>query len=541
MRKLILILLLFVSAVVNGQTPAGYIKANMRFKWTAGIFDSALHVPQYNGTPSGIRNGAWVGDGAVAVDTVNNLFYFRSSGAWHSTSSGSGWLLTGNSGTTSSNFIGTTDNQPLSFRVNNNWAGRIYTNGSVYLGDSAGVNDVQENESNVGIGRFALKNVTVGSGNVASGESALYNLTVGFGNVAGGLETLYNLTAGSYNTASGTQALHHLTTGSNNVGIGTSSGNNAKQKVDAKNQILIGAGTYGTRDSIAVIGANFMKETILRGNLIDSTLSAGAGTKAVRWNSSTGEFTYADTTVGGGGGGSPAGSNKQVQYNNSGSFGGAAGFEYQSGSSPNVTITGQNAAHVPLYVKGIGSTQTADLFRVMRYDDSAMFRIAANGSVTIGPAFDYVNAIHPPGHEFRYSNSGYTGGIKIRNHNSGSEVRLHTINNGLYITDNGGTAAPMTLGTRTNPADASTFIAALGVWTISAGRLGIGGTAHASAQLDASSTTKGFLPPRMTGTQAEAISSPAEGLMVYATDGSGSTITSKGWWGYDGSTWVKLN
>ena len=255
MRKLILILLLFVSAVVNGQTPAGYIKANMRFKWTAGIFDSALHVPQYNGTPSGIRNGAWVGDGAVAVDTVNNLFYFRSSGAWHSTSSGSGWLLTGNSGTTSSNFIGTTDNQPLSFRVNNNWAGRIYTNGSVYLGDSAGVNDVQENESNVGIGRFALKNVTVGSGNVASGESALYNLTVGFGNVAGGLETLYNLTAGSYNTASGTQALHHLTTGSNNVGIGTSSGNNAKQKVDAKNQILIGAGTYGTRDSIAVIGA----------------------------------------------------------------------------------------------------------------------------------------------------------------------------------------------------------------------------------------------------------------------------------------------
>jgi hypothetical protein len=295
MKLRLLSLLLLISGVVHGQTPAGYIKANMRFKWTAGIFDSALHVPQYNGTPSGIRNGAWVGDGAVAVDTVNNLFYFRSSGAWHQTSSGAGWLLTGNSGTTSSNFIGTTDNQPLSFRVNNRWAGRIYTNGSVYLGDSAGVNDVQENESNVGIGRFALKNVTGGSGNVASGESALYNLTVGFGNVAGGLETLYNLTAGSYNTASGTQALHHLTTGSNNVGIGTSSGNNAKQKVDAKNQILIGANTYGTRDSISVIGANFIKETILRGKLIDSTLSAGAGTKAVRWNDATGEFTY-DTT-----------------------------------------------------------------------------------------------------------------------------------------------------------------------------------------------------------------------------------------------------
>ena len=55
------------------------------------------------------------------------------------------------------------------------------------------------------------------------------------------------------------------------------------------------------------------------------------------------------------------------------------------------------------------------------------------------------------------------------------------------------------------------------------------------------STTQGFLPPRMTGVQAEAISTPAEGLMVYSTDGSGITITSKGWWGYDGATWVQLN
>lgn len=66
-------------------------------------------------------------------------------------------------------------------------------------------------------------------------------------------------------------------------------------------------------------------------------------------------------------------------------------------------------------------------------------------------------------------------------------------------------------------------------------------TDDSSAILNVSSTTKGFLPPRMTGAQAELIGSPAEGLMVYATDGSGVTITTKGWWGYDGSTWVKLN
>ena len=42
-------------------------------------------------------------------------------------------------------------------------------------------------------------------------------------------------------------------------------------------------------------------------------------------------------------------------------------------------------------------------------------------------------------------------------------------------------------------------------------------TPAASAQLDVSSTTKGFLPPRMTREQILAISSPAEGLIIYNT------------------------
>lgn len=69
----------------------------------------------------------------------------------------------------------------------------------------------------------------------------------------------------------------------------------------------------------------------------------------------------------------------------------------------------------------------------------------------------------------------------------------------------------------------------------------VGSAIQNTAVLELISTTKGFLPPKMTATQAEAIVNPAEGLMVYATNGSGSTITTKGWWGYDGSAWVKLN
>jgi len=48
--------------------------------------------------------------------------------------------------------------------------------------------------------------------------------------------------------------------------------------------------------------------------------------------------------------------------------------------------------------------------------------------------------------------------------------------------------------------------------------LGLGAAVDASAILSASSTTKGFLPPRMTQVQRDAIVSPATGLVIYNTD-----------------------
>jgi hypothetical protein len=52
-----------------------------------------------------------------------------------------------------------------------------------------------------------------------------------------------------------------------------------------------------------------------------------------------------------------------------------------------------------------------------------------------------------------------------------------------------------------------------------------------SAELDVQSTTRGFLPPRMTETQRLAIASPAVGLMVYQTDATEGLYINKstGW------------
>lgn len=62
-------------------------------------------------------------------------------------------------------------------------------------------------------------------------------------------------------------------------------------------------------------------------------------------------------------------------------------------------------------------------------------------------------------------------------------------------------------------------------------------TPHSSAIVDLTSTTKGFLPPRMTNVQKNAIASPVAGLLVWCTDcGTNGLIQV-----YNGSAWTNSN
>jgi uncharacterized protein (TIGR02145 family) len=70
------------------------------------------------------------------------------------------------------------------------------------------------------------------------------------------------------------------------------------------------------------------------------------------------------------------------------------------------------------------------------------------------------------------------------------------------------------------------------------GNVGIGTTTpDTSAQLDLSTTTRGFLPPRMTASQMNLITTPAEGLVVYCTN----CIPTKGLRVFDGANWVNMS
>lgn len=148
-------------------------------------------------------------------------------GTWQSASSLgiSGWSLTGNAGTNSgSNFIGTTDNNALVFKVNSLRAGYVDRVGGTE-NTSFGLEALPNNNgtSNAAFGRWTLLNNTTGNYNMGVGTQALVSNTSGSNNTASGLQSLgYNIT-GNNNTGTGFQALYLNTIGDNNTAFGLSS------------------------------------------------------------------------------------------------------------------------------------------------------------------------------------------------------------------------------------------------------------------------------------------------------------------------------
>lgn len=161
------------------------------------------------------------------------------------------WTLGGNAAT-ATDFLGTTNDVPLKFKVGNSTAGYISSNTNknlVAIGRFAAETNIATNGdalgggiSNVAIGYEALRNNTTGGNyNMAIGERALkFNTTgvantaigarasekntSGTANMAFGYLSLFENTTGNYNTAIGQQSLVSLVNGNNNTAIGTDAG-----------------------------------------------------------------------------------------------------------------------------------------------------------------------------------------------------------------------------------------------------------------------------------------------------------------------------
>lgn len=181
---------------------------------TSGSYNDLANKPVTDGSETKLTAGSNVtitGSGTTGSPYVVNAL------------GGSGWSLTGNTGTVDgTNFIGTTDNVPLSFRVNNQKAGRIDpTLENTFYGFQSGNNNTG-GAYNTSVGTSAFKLNTSGSYNVAIGVEALANTATQNGNTATGAYAL-SLATASNNTATGSESLYSTTTGSANTAMGSSS------------------------------------------------------------------------------------------------------------------------------------------------------------------------------------------------------------------------------------------------------------------------------------------------------------------------------
>lgn len=212
--------------------------------------------------------------GLLLYDTTTNSLWSNDGTSWTETvNSNTGWGTKGNISTNPSiNFMGTADNQPLRFRLNNSWAGewnkasrnfsigdgalqnRAGGSGNIALGSGAMFGHTNPSGI-VAIGDSALANLSggIGGSNTAIGQRALYANSNGFYNTAVGNLSMPANTTGQYNTALGMSTLRFNTTGTNNVALGAYT---LANNIDGNKNIAIGKnallGKTSGNNSIAI-------------------------------------------------------------------------------------------------------------------------------------------------------------------------------------------------------------------------------------------------------------------------------------------------
>ena len=193
-------------------------------------------------------------------------------------SSSNSWSLTGNSGTVDgTNFIGTTDNVPLNFKVNDLPAGRIDFSNNTLFGLSSGGAD---GTYNTAIGNRALTENNGGNFNTAMGFAALFSNQNGVDNVGIGYDALDGNSSGNGNVGVGVSTLQENSTGYNLTAVG----NYIDVAMDGYfNSTAIGYGANIDGSNEVILGNNFITSIKAQVNGI-TTLSDGRFKKNINEN-----------------------------------------------------------------------------------------------------------------------------------------------------------------------------------------------------------------------------------------------------------------
>jgi len=198
-----------VTVSIGDGTPIGALFSSI--DWANGPYFLQVGIDPTGGTNYTIT-------GISQLLSVPYALYAETSG--ESLGASEGWSLSGNASTNSTtDFIGTTDNQALKFRVENEPFGELdISTGSVFFGERAGVSNIGDH--NIGIGTAVLIDNTIGVNNIGMGSQALRSNTISNDNIGMGNQALDANARGSDNIGMGNGALMTNTNGNNNIGLG---------------------------------------------------------------------------------------------------------------------------------------------------------------------------------------------------------------------------------------------------------------------------------------------------------------------------------
>jgi hypothetical protein len=552
----------YQSVLTNPITGTGTISYVPRFTGTTTIGNGSIFD---NGTNIGIGTTTLTEKVNIVgkIDIVdnpsyNNVFIGRMAG----TSNGNGYSNTAIGYSALKNAIGTANN--------------------TVLGSGSGL--FSSGSDNTIIGGSIMAFSGSNSNNTAIGYQALFQATSSSFNTAVGKNSLGNVISATYNIAVGDQSGRLLTTGTNSVYLGNFT---TASSGSVTNEVVVGSNNAGIGSNTVVLGNSSIVTTALRGNVGIGTTSpslllqvgsrGGIGNDGVVfWGQAlTGNnrgYLSWDTDMAS----VNAISNLVFRTNTSSerlriTSGGQVniGGNYTSTTNTlqvtgNAAIGYTNAAPSSgLIVAGnVGIGTTSPSVKLHTVGDGLFssntntnLTINSNGGVSIltlttaaGAQLIYGGVGGLNNMDF-YTASGFrmridpTGNVGIGTTNPTAllDIQPASGTSVLRVARTGGTdvrvAASITstgglIGTYTNsPFDIYTNSTSK-VRVTETGNVGIGTTSPSpSAVLDLTSTTQGFLPPRMTTTQRTSLGIvAAPGLIVYDTDDNKH-------YGWNGSSW----
>ncbi|MBI2234591.1 MAG: hypothetical protein HYU57_06355 [Micavibrio aeruginosavorus] len=413
------------------------------YSYTSGTSNSALGNGALLNTTTGSRNVAvGDGDGATQATLISNTIGSNNTAVGYLAMNSN--VAKNESTAVGYNAMRYADSTVTSSTTYNTALGAYSLQGSATAASNTGT-------SNTAIGHSALIAVTSGSGNIAIGDRAADALTTGSNNITIGSNIDAVSATGSNQLNIGNAIYGDLST--DKVGIG----------VVAPSYALDVFGTIKFSSSMimgSISGAAApVTSSVALNDLSDVVITAAANGECLTYNGTN----WVDGSCGGGGG-TPAGADREIQFNSGGAFGSSSTFKLMSDGDLLLTGTYTGTASVP-----VSSTGTRMFFDTQK----AAFRV---GGVS-GSQWDNANigAYSVATGNDTIANGNYSTAMGYGSNASGNYSTAmgdETIASGLYstamgsfATASGDTSTAMGIGTNASGA----YSVAMGNTTVASG------------------------------------------------------------------------